>query len=156
MRGCVFKRKLKTSVSWGYLFSAGKDGAGKRNQIFKSGFATKGAAQSALRDAITEYETKCGHITEHVDLLGRRTWGYVLGDQNRGGASREAAERREWPKSKGGRPNLRWCPGPSLRSTSSIGWTNTPLADVHRRHWNVIKELGRYLAKHSERRASTN
>jgi hypothetical protein len=64
-------------MSWGYLFSAGKDAAGKRNQIFKSGFATKGAAQSALRDAITEYETKCGRITDHVDVLGRRTWGFV-------------------------------------------------------------------------------
>jgi len=77
MRGCVFKRKLKAGLSWGYLFSAGKDAAGKRNQIFKSGFVTRGAAQSALRDAITEYETKCGQIIEHVDLLGRRTWGYV-------------------------------------------------------------------------------
>ncbi len=98
MRGCVFKRKLKTFVSWGYLFSAGKDGAGERNQIFKSGFTTKGAAQSALRDAITEYETKCGHITEHVDLLGRRTWGYALGDENRGGAEKARMaeiERRE-------------------------------------------------------------
>jgi len=93
MRGCVLKRKLKTGVSWGYLFSAGKDAAGKRNQIFKSGFATKGAAQSALRDAITEYQTKCGQITEQVDLLGRRTWGYVLGVENRGRfESRAAAE----------------------------------------------------------------
>jgi integrase len=93
MRGCVFNRKLKTGVSRGYLFSAGKDAAGERNQIFKSGFATKSAAQSALRDAITEYETKCGQITEHVDLLGRRTWGFVLGDEKRGGfESRAAAE----------------------------------------------------------------
>src|ERR1700733_2466177 len=93
MTGCVFKRKLKTGVSWGYLFSAGKDAAGERNQIFKSGFATKSAAQSALRDAITEYETTCGRITEHVDLLGRRTWGFVLGDEKRGGfESRAAAE----------------------------------------------------------------
>jgi len=93
MRGCVFKRKLKAGLRWGYLFSAGKDAAGRRNQIFKSGFATRGAAQSALRDAITEYETKCGQITEHVDLLGRRTWRYVLGDENRGGfESRAAAE----------------------------------------------------------------
>ncbi len=43
--------------------------------------------------AITEYETKCGRITEHVDPLGRRTLGFVLGDQNLGGlANREAAE----------------------------------------------------------------
>src|ERR1700674_4884975 len=93
MTGCVFKRKLKSSTSWGYLFSAGKGASGKRNQIFKSGFATKGAAQSALRDAITEHETKSGRITERIDLLGRRTWGFVLGDQNCGSfESREAAE----------------------------------------------------------------
>ncbi len=91
MRGCVFKRKLKTGVSWGYLFSAGKDAAGERNQIFKSGFSTKGAAQSALRDAITEYQTKCGQITEHVDLLGRRSWEFVLGDEKRGGFESRAA-----------------------------------------------------------------
>src|ERR1700730_2740103 len=82
MTGCVFKRKLKSGTSWGYLFSAGKDATGKRNQIFKSGFATKGAAQTALRDAITEHETKTGRITEQVDLLGRRTWGFVLGDKS--------------------------------------------------------------------------
>jgi integrase len=93
MTGCVFKRKIKSGTSWGYLFTAGKDAAGNRNQVFKSGFATKGAAQSALRDAITEYETKCGRITERVDPLGRRTWGLVLGDQSFGGfENREAAE----------------------------------------------------------------
>jgi integrase len=92
MTGCVFKRKLRSGTGWGYLFSAGKDAAGKRNQIFKSGFATKGAAQSALREAITEYETTCGLIAEHVDVLGRRTWGYALGDQKYlGFESREAA-----------------------------------------------------------------
>src|SRR5579863_3095627 len=92
MTGCVFKRKLKSGTSWGYLFSAGKDRSGKRNQIFKSGFATKGAAQTALREAIAEYERNCGRITEQVDLLGRRTWGFVVGDKNyRGFESREAA-----------------------------------------------------------------
>src|SRR5712691_9218439 len=92
MTGCVFKRKLKSGTSWGYLFSAGKDARGKRNQVFKSGFATKGAAQSALRDAITEHEKTYGRITEQVNLLGRSTWGFVLGDQNCGGfESSEAA-----------------------------------------------------------------
>jgi len=94
MTGCVFKRKLKSGTSWGYLFSAGKDAAGKRNQIFRSGFATRGAAQSALREAISEYETKFGVITEHVDVLGRRTWGFSLGDQKCVGFdSSEAADR---------------------------------------------------------------
>jgi integrase len=74
MTGCVFKRKLKSGTGWGYLFSAGKDAAGKRNQIFKS-------------------EENRGRISERVDLLGRRTWGYILGDQNCGGLdSREAVE----------------------------------------------------------------
>jgi len=93
MTGCVFKRRLKSGTSWGYLFSAGKDASGKRNQIFKSGFATKGAAQTALRDAITEYETKCGRITDQVDLIGRRTWGFALGEQSFVGFdTREGAE----------------------------------------------------------------
>jgi integrase len=93
MTGCVFKRKLKTATSWGYLFSAGKDATGKRNQIFKSGFETKGAAQSALRVAISEYESKSGRLTEEIGLLGRRTWAYILGEKTVGGfESRSAAE----------------------------------------------------------------
>jgi len=149
MTGCVFKRKLKTGISWGYLFSAGKDAAGKRNQIFKSGFDTKGAAQSALRDAITEYETKTGRITEQVDVLGRQTWGFTLGEKNCVGfPSREAAE--------------------SARATDIESRDIKPavIADPtftdYFKHWTDehaarrcapktlerYKELGRYLVKH--------
>ena len=91
MTGCVFKRKLKSGTGWGYLFSAGKDAAGKRNQIFKSGFATKGAAQSALREAITEYEAELRPDHGAGGLLGRRTWGFVLGDQSCGRLSKQGS-----------------------------------------------------------------
>ena len=32
MNGCVFKRKLKCGISWGYSFDAGHDQDGKRVQ----------------------------------------------------------------------------------------------------------------------------
>jgi integrase len=150
MTGCVFKRKLKSGTRWGYLFSAGKDVAGKRNQIFKSGFTTKGAAQAALREAITEYATKFGRITEQVDLLGRRTWGYVLGDQNCGGfESREATE------------NARTAEIERREAKAGVVVVEPTFADYFK-YWTDehaarrcapktlerYKELGRYLVKH--------
>ena len=63
------------------------------DQIFKSGFETKGAAQSALRKAIAEYETKSGKLIEEIGLLGRPTWAFVLGEKTAGGfESRSVAE----------------------------------------------------------------
>jgi Phage integrase, N-terminal SAM-like domain/Arm DNA-binding domain len=121
-----------------------------RNQIFKSGFATKGAAQSALREAITEYETKCGRITEQVDLLGRRTWGFVVGDQNRGGfESSEAAEngRTAEIERREAKPGV--VVAEPTFSDYFKHWT-----DEHAAHRCAPKtleryeELGRYLVKH--------
>jgi hypothetical protein len=89
-----------------------QDAAGKRNQVFKSGFETKGAAQSALRDAITEHEMKRGRTTQQVNLLGRRTWGFVLGESV---GTMEASRAGRWqnrperPKSKGGKLVARGC-----------------------------------------------
>ncbi len=55
MNGCVFKRKLPSgSITWGYSIDAGKDENGKRKQIFKSGFGTKNAAGTALRQRLNE------------------------------------------------------------------------------------------------------
>jgi len=149
MTGCVFKRKLKTGISWGYLFSAGKDAAGRRNQIFKSGFATKGAAQSALREAITEYETKAGRITEQVDVLGRRTWGFVLGDKSCGGFESGVAadsartaeiERREAKPAVVDEPKL---------ADYFKYWTDEHAARrCAPKTLERYKELGQYLMKH--------
>jgi integrase len=55
MNGCVFKRKLPSgSITWGYSIDAGRDENGKRKQIFKSGFGTKSAACTALRQRLNE------------------------------------------------------------------------------------------------------
>src|SRR4051812_8148724 len=60
MTGTITKRARGTGgkPSWGYYFLAGKDEAGKRIQLTKSGFETKGAAADALRDAIRDFEAK--------------------------------------------------------------------------------------------------
>src|SRR5579862_7459050 len=55
MNGCIFKRTLPSgSITWGYSIDAGKDEKGKRKQIFKSGFALKGDAATALRKKLNE------------------------------------------------------------------------------------------------------
>src|SRR5262245_60476156 len=93
MNGCIFKRKLKSGVVWGYSFDAGRDSNGKRIQVFKSGFETKGAASTAARDAIAEYEKTHGKITQHRGILGTVTWGFAFrGESKSGFADRAAAE----------------------------------------------------------------
>ena len=93
MNGCVFRRKLKSGTSWGYCFAAGRDQDGKRIQIFKSGFQTKGAASKASRAAIEDYENTHGEVTQHRGILGRITWGYVFGEEKKTGiVSQSAAE----------------------------------------------------------------
>ena len=92
MNGCVFKRKLKSGTTWCYSFLAGRDQNGKRINPFKSGFETKTAAASALRDAVVDYEKTHGKITKHRGILGTVTWGYILGDEAKTGFSdRDAA-----------------------------------------------------------------
>jgi integrase len=55
MNGCVFKRTLPSGrITWGYSIDAGKDENDRRKQIFKSGFATKGAAGTALRHVLNQ------------------------------------------------------------------------------------------------------
>ncbi|MDP8988619.1 MAG: site-specific integrase [Acidobacteriota bacterium] len=149
MTGCVFKRKLKTGTSWGYLFSAGKDAAGKRNQVFKSGFSTKGAAQSALRDAITEYEMKAGRITEQVDLLGRRIWGFVLGDKSCVDfESREAAESARMAEIERREAKPAVAAEPTFADYFKY-WTDEHAARrCAPKTLERYKELGRYLVKH--------
>jgi hypothetical protein len=80
MTGTTFKRMLKSGTSWGFIFEAGTDESGKRNQIYKSGFATKSAADTAKRNAIADYIGTHGQVLKHRGLLGAITWGYEIGE----------------------------------------------------------------------------
>ncbi|HTC87852.1 MAG TPA: tyrosine-type recombinase/integrase [Bryobacteraceae bacterium] len=93
MTGCIFKRKRKSGLCWGYVFFGGWDAKGKRLQIFKSGFATKDAASRASRIAIEAYESAHGKIARIVGSQGQRTWSYSLGEVTREGfLSKDEAE----------------------------------------------------------------
>jgi len=91
MNGCVFKRKLKSGTTWCYSFLAGRDQNGKRINPFKSGYETKAAASTALRDAVVDYEKTHGKMTKHRGILGTVTWGYILGDEAKTGFSDQGA-----------------------------------------------------------------
>ena len=83
MTGCIFKRKFKSGIRWGYLFFGGWDEKGKRIQIFKSGFPTKDAASKAARIAIENHEATHGKVMRDIGSNGRRVWSFSLGDVNR-------------------------------------------------------------------------
>jgi integrase len=92
MTGCTFKRKLKSGTSWGFSFFIGRDENGKPREMFRSGFATKGAAAGALKIAIAEHEAKHGKVIQERSTHGRR-WKFILGDQEQAFTSKAAAER---------------------------------------------------------------
>ena len=79
MTGCIFKRKLKSGIAWGYSFFAGRDENGARVQVFKSGFPTKGAAETACKYAVIEHEATHGRIAREASVRGRRVWAITLG-----------------------------------------------------------------------------
>jgi integrase len=57
MTGCTFKRKLRSGrVVWGYSLDAGKDEAGTRKRIFKSGFQFQREAEAARLKVLKEME----------------------------------------------------------------------------------------------------
>jgi hypothetical protein len=58
MNGSITKREKNGKPSWGYYFAFGRDEAGKRLQVTKSGFRTKGEADDALQVAIAEHKAK--------------------------------------------------------------------------------------------------
>src|SRR5271154_611288 len=91
MTGCVFKRKLKSGISWGYSFFAGRDEDGRRIQVFKSGFPTKGAADTACTEAITLHEASCGKVFREIGPRGQRSWSFMLGDSKGSGFNTPAA-----------------------------------------------------------------
>ena len=94
MNGSVFKRKLRSGATvWCYSFYAGRDDNGKPINLMKGGFETKGAAATAKRDAITDYERTHGKITHYRGALGTVTWGYILADETKNGFP-EAADAR--------------------------------------------------------------
>jgi integrase len=109
MTGSIFKRKLKTGVSWGYVFFGGWDANGKRIQVFKSGFPTKDAASRAVRIAIDDHEVDHGKISREVDSRGRLVWAFSFGDEHVSGLEaksqaelelRKAIDRRNAEKTK--------------------------------------------------------
>ena len=77
MRGSIFKRKLKSGITWGYVFWSGYKN-GKRIQVFKSGFPIKDAAAKAVRVAIEQHETRAGRVARDVGPQGHRVWSYSL------------------------------------------------------------------------------
>jgi integrase len=86
MNGSVFKRKPKFgAATWCYSFYAGKDEHGKPINLMKRGYETKGAASTAMRDAIADYEKTHGKITRYRGALGTITWGYTFGEETRNG-----------------------------------------------------------------------
>ena len=92
MKGCIFKRRLRSGVTWGYSFFAGRDDNGKRIQIFKSGFPTKGAAENACKDAIAEHDALHGQVTREAGVRGR-LWAITLGETRQSGfTSQDAAQ----------------------------------------------------------------
>jgi len=68
VNGLTFKRQLKSGVTvWCYSLYAGKDEHGKPINLRKRGFETKGAASTAKRDAIAEYERTHGKLWSRWD-----------------------------------------------------------------------------------------
>ena len=90
MTGSIFKRKLRTGVSWGYIFFGGWDENGKRIQIFKSGFPTKDAASRAVRAAIEQHEAVNGKVSRENDARGLLVWAFSLGDEHESGFATKA------------------------------------------------------------------
>jgi hypothetical protein len=73
MNGSVFKRKLKSGTTWCYSFLAGRDQNGKRINPFKSGYETKAAAATALRDAIVDCDAEqAGKAPKAAETKTRR------------------------------------------------------------------------------------
>ncbi len=80
MTGCIFKRPSKSGVTWAYSFFAGWNPDGKRLQVLRSGFPTKGAAKEACDEAIAEHERVNGKVTREKGRRGKRSWAFRLGD----------------------------------------------------------------------------
>ena len=57
MTGCTFKRKLPSGrVVWGFSIDAGKDDAGRRKRIYRSGYKFQRDAEAALRRVAQEHD----------------------------------------------------------------------------------------------------
>jgi len=93
VRGTITKIRLKGGrISWGYVCDIGKDRECKRKQVTRQGFATRGEADHALRDAIAAHEK--GHriqkdsrlfetfFTDWLTQHGIAHWGKMTAEQN--------------------------------------------------------------------------
>ncbi len=110
MNGSTFKRKLKSGATvWCYSFYAGRDVNGKPINLMKGGFETKGAAETAKRDAIAEYEKTHGILHGHRGALGTMTWGYSLGEETKNGFADQGAARTALADAMDARPRPSRC-----------------------------------------------
>jgi hypothetical protein len=67
MRGTIVKRPTRAGrARWAYVFDLGKDENGKRRQLTKSGFKTRGDAEAALDKARAEHRDKLALPEERI------------------------------------------------------------------------------------------
>jgi integrase len=94
MTGTITKYKLKTGrISWGFVFTIGRDPAGKRLQVVRKGFETKHEAADALRAAMDEQKsgrevpknsrTFEAFFNEWIELRGATKWAKMTTEQNK-------------------------------------------------------------------------
>lgn len=77
MTGCVFKRKLHSgAVTWAYSVDVGRGADGGRIRQFKSGFARKSEAESALRILLAEkdHSADIGQADPQTFAAFTQTW----------------------------------------------------------------------------------
>jgi integrase len=91
--GTITRYKLKTGrYSWGFVFTIGRDQAGKRLQVVRKGFETKHEADDALRAAISDHETGRGVLKDGrefgaffrdwLERHGAARWSKMTAEQN--------------------------------------------------------------------------
>ena len=154
MTGTITKRKRKSGTKWGYSFFAGWDESGKRVQVTKSGFATKEKADEELRKAITEYQAKCGKVTEELGLFRNRIWGYVLGEEKKQGFDSRDAAAAALRKAVERRAAESIAEGPVKTEDPTVAEYFTYWIQEHAARYCApktlerYKELGRYFIRH--------
>ncbi len=91
MTGSITKHLLTSGrYSWGYVFTTGRDAAGKRVQVVKKGFKTKKEADDALRIALgpkgptiaTDGRLFGTFFNEWLIFKGATKWGKMTAEQN--------------------------------------------------------------------------
>jgi integrase len=93
MTGTITKYQLKNGrLSWGFVFTVGRDKDGKRIQVVRKGFEKKSEAADALREAISEHENGHGVLRDArtfgvffkdwLERQGAANWAKMTAEQN--------------------------------------------------------------------------